>query len=212
MNSNPLVSVLMPVYNGEQFLHEAIESILQQTYLNFELLIINDGSTDSSERIILSYPDTRIKYVKNESNIKLIATLNKGFALAQGKYIVRMDADDYSVKERLQKQVAFMEANPEVTLAGSWFETIGDEPSRVVKYESDVTFIRFKMLYQTQFCHPSVILRKSVTDQMPVLFDRDYIHAEDYELFSRIAYAFRVSNLPEVLLKYRTHSGNVSVL
>jgi glycosyltransferase involved in cell wall biosynthesis len=151
-NTNPLVTVLMPVYNGEEFLHEAIESILKQTYLNFELLIINDGSTDSSENIILSYPDTRIRYIKNESNIKLIATLNNGFALAQGKYIVRMDADDYSVKERLQKQVAFMEANPEVTLAGSWFETIGDEPSRVVKYESDVNF------YPVQNVVPNTVL------------------------------------------------------
>jgi glycosyltransferase involved in cell wall biosynthesis len=98
MNQTALVSVLMPVYNGEAFLREAIDSVLQQTYTHFELIIINDGSTDSSEGIILSYNDSRIRYVKNERNMQLIATLNKGFALAQGKYIARMDADDCSVQ------------------------------------------------------------------------------------------------------------------
>jgi glycosyltransferase involved in cell wall biosynthesis len=210
-SSSPLVTVLMPVYNAQLYLGEAIDSILQQTYGNFELLIINDGSTDGSEEIILGYKDSRIKHIKNEQNLKLIATLNKGFSLATGKYIARMDADDYSLNQRLEKQVAFMEANPKVAMAGSWFESLGKN-SKIVKYESDVNSIRFKMLYQTQFCHPSVILRKAVTDQLLVLFDPAYVHAEDYELFSRLAYQFKVYNLPEVLLKYRIHSGNVSVL
>lgn len=206
-----VVTVLMPVYNGRQYLREAIESILTQSYRNFEFIIINDGSTDDSEEIILSYTDNRIKYIKNEKNIKLIATLNNGLAMAAGKYIARMDADDISLPQRLERQVAFMESNPEMTLAGTWFESIGDI-ARVVKYESDINLIRFKMLYQTQFCHPSVIVRRSIIDQIPVLFDPAYIHAEDYELFSRIAYTYQVGNLPEVLLRYRVHQSNVSVL
>ena len=109
--SKPLVSVLMAVYNGEKYLLEAIESILNQTYTNFEFLIINDGSTDSTEEIILSYSDQRIRYIKNEQNLKLIASLNKGLDLAKGKYIARMDADDISLPDRLEKQVNFLERN-----------------------------------------------------------------------------------------------------
>ena len=211
MTTAPLVTVLMPVYNAAEFLREAIESILQQSFTHFEFIIINDGSTDNSEQIILSFSDPRISYIKNETNLKLIATLNKGFELAKGKYIARMDADDVSLVNRLGKQVQFMEANPDTVMAGSWFESIGGV-SKVVKYESDLNLIRFKMLYQTQFCHPTVIIRKSVVEQLDVLFYPVYLHAEDYDLFSRIAYKYQVSNIPEVLLQYRVHAANVSVL
>ena len=211
MNNSPLVTVLMPVFNAAQFLHQAIESILQQTFTDFEFIIINDGSTDNSEQIILSFNDPRIRYIKNETNLKLIATLNKGFALAAGKYIARMDADDISLQNRLERQVQYMEANTDVVMAGSWFESIG-EVSKMVKYESDINLIRFKLLYQTQFCHPTVIIRKSVLQQLDILFDPVYLHAEDYDLFSRLSYKFKVSNIPEVLLQYRVHATNVSVL
>ena len=119
------VTVLMPVYNGEMYLREAIDSILHQTFTDFEFLIINDGSTDNSETIILSYDDSRIRYEKNDSNLKLIATLNKGIELAKGKYIVRMDADDISIPDRIEKQVAFLEKNPDVGICGSWFTAFG---------------------------------------------------------------------------------------
>ncbi len=211
MNNSPLVTVLMPVFNAAQFLHQAIESILLQTFTDFEFIIINDGSTDNSEQIILGFNDPRIRYIKNETNLRLIATLNKGFALANGKYIARMDADDISLENRLERQVQFMEANTDVVMAGSWFESIG-EVRKVVKYESDINLIRFKLLYQTQFCHPTVIIRKSVLQQLDVLFDPVYLHAEDYDLFSRLSYKFKVSNIPEVLLNYRVHATNVSVL
>ena len=115
----PLISVILPAYNAERFLEEAIDSILAQTYKNFELIVLNDGSTDRTEEIILSYNDPRIRYIKNESNLKLIKTLNKGIALARGKYIARMDADDISLPTRFEKEIEFMEIHPDIGVCSS---------------------------------------------------------------------------------------------
>jgi len=205
----PKVSVLMPVYNAGVYLREAIESILDQTYLEFEFIIINDGSTDNSKEIILSYNDPRIKYFENKENLKLITTLNKGLEIASGKYIVRMDADDISLPNRIEKQVKFMDSNPEVALCGSWFKAFG-ESNQIGKYATSNDDIRIRMLYQTQFCHPSVIIRKDILTQNKYKFDFNFIHAEDYELFVRISEKYKVANIPEVLLKYRQHVKNVS--
>jgi glycosyltransferase involved in cell wall biosynthesis len=208
--SIPLVTVLMPVYNGEIYLREAIDSILSQTYKDFEFLIINDGSTDNSENIINSYNDSRILYVKNESNLRLIATLNKGIELAQGKYIVRMDADDISAPTRIEKQVAFMEKNEDVGLCGSWFTSFGDVQESVCKYKEQHDEILFKMFYQCHFCHPSLIIRKKVFDDLEIPFDKQFIHAEDYELYFRLSTKWKFHNLQESLVKYRIHSSSVS--
>ena len=209
MNS-PLVTVLMPVYNGELYLREAIESILTQTFTNFEFLIINDGSTDNSENIINSYNDSRILYVKNESNFRLIETLNKGIELAKGKYIVRMDADDVSAPTRMEKQVAFMEKNEDVGLCGSWFTSFGDVQESVCKYKEQHDEILFKMFYQCHFCHPSLIIRKKVFDDLEIPFEKQFIHAEDYELYFRLSTKWKFHNLQESLVKYRIHGLSVS--
>lgn len=207
--SVPSITVLMPVYNGEKYLREAIDSILQQTFADFELLIINDGSTDKSEEIILSYSDSRISYVKSEKNIKLIATLNKGIELAQGKYIARMDADDVSLPHRLQIQFDFMEQNSGVAVCGSWFKVLGDG-GKEVKYFSNHDEIMMKMLYQCHLCHPTVIMRKSILENFVVKFDARFLHAEDYEFFTRIGEKFKLANIQEVLLSYRHHEQSVS--
>lgn len=115
----PAISVLMPVYNSEKYLNEAIESILNQTFVDFEFIIINDASNDNSENIIESYQDSRIKYFKNEKNLGVAKTLNKGLKLAQGKYIARMDSDDISLPERLYKQFKFMEVYNDIDVCGS---------------------------------------------------------------------------------------------
>ena len=206
----PLVSVLMPVYNGEKYLREAIDSILNQTYSDFEFLIINDGSTDNSENIINSYNDSRIRYVKNECNLKLIATLNKGTQLAKGKYIVRMDADDISDPTRIERQVILMEKNEDVGLCGSWFTAFGDVQASVCKYKEQHDEILFKMFYQCHFCHPSLIIRKKVFEDLVIPFDKQFIHAEDYELYFRISTKWKFHNLQESLFKYRIHSLSVS--
>jgi len=207
--NQPLVTVLMPVYNGEAFLREAIDSILNQTFSDFEFLIINDGSTDSTEAIIKSYNDPRINYHKNEQNIKLIATLNKGLALARGKYIARMDADDISLPDRLEKQVHFMEKNPEVVACGTWAESFGVD-NAFVKYEAGHQDIMFKMLYQCHLVHPTVIMRTQEVQSFKPQFDFNFAHAEDYDFFVRLGYKYRLANLQQVLLKYRSHAQSVS--
>jgi len=207
--NNPIVTVLLPVYNAERYIALAVESILKQSFRDFELLIINDGSTDNSLEIIRSFKDERIRLVTNESNQKLIATLNKGIQLARGKYIARMDADDISLPERLQKQVDFMESHPEVGVCGAWFEPL-ELPGKAVKYPERDENIRIMMLYQTPFCHPVVMLRKEVLAQQNIFFSPDFIHGEDYEMWVRLSSVTQFANIPEVLLRYRSHESSVS--
>jgi len=210
---SPAITVLMPVYNGEKYLHESIASILTQTFTDFEFLIINDGSIDKSEEIILSYSDPRIIYVKNVENIKLISTLNNGIAISKGKYIARMDADDISLPDRLQEQFIFMETHSEVALCGSWFEEFkdGERTKKIVKYASLHNEIMMKMLYQCHFCHPTIIVRKSMIVTFNTKFDSDFIHAEDYDFFVRVGETFKLANIQKVLLRYRFHEKSVSV-
>ena len=203
------ITVLMPVYNASNYLNEAIESILNQSFIDFEFLIINDGSTDQSEEIIMSYKDARIRYIKKEENQRLIATLNEGFKLAKGKYIVRMDADDISLPKRLEKQFRFMEGNSQIVLSGSWCESFGDNRG-ISKYQTNHDAIKFKMMYQCHIVHPTIIIRKSILDTINPKFDPNFIHAEDYELFVRIGENHLLANIPEVLLKYRVHSKSIS--
>jgi len=205
----PSISVLMPVYNAAPYLKEAIDSILSQTFSDFEFLIINDGSTDNSEEIILSYNDTRIRYVKNEQNIKLIATLNRGIALCKGEYIARMDADDVSLPTRLETQFTFMESHPDVALCGSWFVSL-DNDHNISKYKPTHNEIMFQMLFQCHLCHPSLMLRRKNILYFDLKFDINFSHAEDYDFFVRIGRHFQLANIQEVLLKYRIHEGSVS--
>lgn len=207
-----IVSVLMPVYNGEKYLKEAIDSILNQTFADFEFLIINDGSTDTTEQIILSYEDARIRYAKNETNLKLIATLNKGIKLCKGKYIVRMDADDISALDRIEKQVEFMEKHPDVGLCGTWFERFDETGKKgAAKYAPDHDVICYKHLYQIHLSHGTAIFRKSILDKLNFRFDKEYAHAEDYDLFTRMALETKLANLPFVGYAVRHHQNEVSV-
>ncbi|GIV33728.1 MAG: hypothetical protein KatS3mg031_1263 [Chitinophagales bacterium] len=199
----------MPVYNAAAYVAEAVQSILDQTFSDFELLIIDDGSTDPSLQVIQAFNDSRIRLIRNETNLKLIATLNKGLEHARGKYIARMDADDVSTPERLAVQVAFMEKNPEVGVCGSWFETFGNG-KKIVRYPEKDADIRLMLLYQTPFCHPAVLFRKALFDQYHTRFNPEFVHAEDYEVWVRLADKTRFANIPRVLLRYRIHPGSVS--
>lgn len=204
----PLVSILMPVYNGAQYLPQAIESILNQTYTNFEFIIINDGSTDNTENIILNYTDTRIVYIKNKNNIKLIATLNIGLKLANGKYIARMDADDISLPTRIQEQVKFMETNLDVGLVGSGMLLMPSN-TNVIYPETDED-IRLRMVLTNPFAHPTIMLRKEVITKSELEFETQYLHAEDYAFWYKIGYYCNMYNLPLKLLKYREHPNQIS--
>jgi glycosyltransferase involved in cell wall biosynthesis len=204
-----LVTVLMPVYNGQDFLKEAIESILNQTYVHLEVLIINDGSVDDSEEIILSYTDDRIVYIKNDENRGLICTLNDGMSLSKGKYIARMDADDISILDRIQKQLDFLEMNPNCGLLGSAFTIFGDK-HELVKYPRENEDLKFAALFYNPFCHPSVMIRKKVFDDNKLHFKKEYIHAEEYKLWSELLLLTECYNLEDNLLMYRFHASQVS--
>lgn len=206
---SPFVSVVLPAYNAGPYIAEAIQSILNQTYTNFELIVVNDCSTDTTEEQILAITDSRIRYIKNAQNSGLIYNLNLGFSLAKGKYIVRMDADDISLPTRIATQVAYMETNTFVGICGTWFESFGSQ-EQVAQYEEENDAIKLRMLYQCHFCHPTVIIRKSVVDEHKLTYDKAFIHAEDYELWGRMAFFTGFGNIGEVLLKYRVHGENVS--
>jgi glycosyltransferase involved in cell wall biosynthesis len=208
--SSALVSVLMPVYNAGDFVKGSIESILKQSYSNFELIIINDGSTDTSEEIILSIKDPRIQYFKNESNLGLIKTLNKGIDLCKGEYIARIDADDISLPERLKKQIEFMEKNREVGVCGSDYIHFGKGKQMVLTAHHEHDWILGWMLFNSSVVHPALMIRTSVIKNENPYFNSDYKHVEDYELWSRLIFKVKFADVPETLLKYRIHASQVS--
>ncbi|OGF35795.1 hypothetical protein A2303_04670 [Candidatus Falkowbacteria bacterium RIFOXYB2_FULL_47_14] len=199
----------MPVYNAAKYLHEAIDSILNQSFRDFEFLIIDDGSTDNSRKIIESYNDPRIRLIINDTNLRLIATLNKGIDLARGEYIARMDADDISLPKRIEKQVDFMDKNPKIGACGTWVKTFG-ESTGVNKYYTKSDDIKAGFLFNTQMAHPSVIFRASLFKERGLCFDPNFIHAEDYELWTRIAPLTEFANLNKILLYYRITKNNIS--
>ena len=199
----PRITVLMPVYNGEAFLREAISSVLCQTFKDFELLVINDGSKDRSVAVIESVHDPRIKVIHNEVNKGLIYSLNKGFDLARGEYIARMDCDDISLPTRLEKQLNFMQAHPRVGISGTWIEVMGKK-NYLMKYPQGSESIRCHMLFYCAVAHPSVILRKEMIKRHGLYFDQSYVRAEDYELWVRaLSDNVQLVNYPEVLVRYR---------
>lgn len=206
-----VVSVLMPVYNAEKYLQLAIDSVLNQRFSDFEFIIINDGSTDRSKEIILSYDDNRIRYIENETNLKLISTLNLGLTLCRGKYIARMDADDVANEFRLQKQVAFLESRPDCLLLGTNAYVI-DEQNKIIGkiiQPSSNDKLQISLLFTNPFLHPSVMIRKSVLVRLE--YNEKAIHTEDYFLWTEIAEQGSIANLQECLLNYRWHDSNVSV-
>ncbi len=156
MKINSKVTILMPVYNGEKYLKEALESILNQTFTNFEFLIINDASTDNSKNIINSFNDHRIKLIENKENLGLTKSLNKGISISQSEYIARMDADDISLPKRLGIQVKFMDKHPEIGAVGTWAKIIGDKNKKHIKTYSNFEKIKAVSFFKNIIVHPSV--------------------------------------------------------
>ena len=209
-----VVSVIMPVYNGAKYLQEAVESILIQTLPEFELIIIDDNSTDKS-RIILeiaSQQDARVHLYYNEKNLGLPGTLNRGLELARGEYIARMDQDDISLPGRLEKQVCYLQAHPEVGICGTWAEIINERAGEIWRYPSAHYEIYAKMLFANTLVHPSVMMRTSVLHRFALRYDENAIHFEDYDLWSRALPLIQFANIPEALLLYRLHGANTGNL
>lgn len=212
MKKNLPISVIMPVYNANQAeLRIAIESILNQTFADFEFIIINDGSTNDSEEVILSYRDDRIRYYKNDENIKLIRTLNWGLELSDGEFIARLDADDYSEKTRFEKQIAVLRENPSVGIVSSYIIRIPN--STHVKLPTESKDIKMFLRYCSNcVAHSAVMLRKSVLECNNLKYNENCLHAEDYKLWSDMSKYCEISTVPEYLLYYRESPQGLSAL
>ena len=207
---NPQISVLLPAFNAGKYIESSIQSILNQTYSNFELIILNDGSSDSTEEIIKSFKDSRIIYVKNEQNIGLVNTLNKGLKLANGKYIARMDADDISYIDRFSKQYLFLENNPSYIICSSSRKNFNDSNNREhISYMpvSD-SAIRISSIFSSPFTHPAVMFRKEIILKNNLFYDENFKYSEDYEFWTRILKHGKGYNFNEVLLAYRKTPGS----
>lgn len=204
----PEVTVLMSVHNGAATLKEAVESILAQTFADFEFLIIDDASTDESAQILEGYDDPRMRVLRNEHNLGLTASLNRGLVEAEGTFIARMDADDVSRPGRLAKQVTFLKSNPEVGMVGSWVQTIG-ERREVWRYPTRHEDIWAEMLFNAVHVHSTVMLRSKVLNEHNLRYDERLLRAQDYDLWARLGRLTRLANLPEVLVDYRLHAGQV---
>lgn len=214
-SSSPKISVLMTVYNSEKFLELAISSVLQQTFIDFELVILNDCSTDSSWGIIERFAeqDARIRAINNEKNLGGCENLNKGLRLLRGKYMARHDNDDWSFPDRLQKQFDFLEMHPEVGIVGGSIEIVDVDGKKIGKrtYNLSDSDIRRKIFRYSPFAHPLVMMRKSVLDQAGCFYDVSFAPSDDYELWFRMGKITQFANLPDVLLKYRVAPGSITL-
>lgn len=203
------ISVVMPVYNTKaEYLREAIESILNQTFKDFEFIILDDGSDKYVKEIVETYKDVRIKYIANEKNLGLVETLNKGLEVASGEYIARMDSDDISLPERFEKQISYMDKNPRVGVLGSWAETF---PIRNIwkpaKHFSFVDLINWSPF----MIHPSTMIRKAVITDYKIKYNSKLELAEDYDFWQQIIHVAEIHNLQEPLLRYRISGDNISI-
>lgn len=197
----------MPVYNGASYLSAAVQSILRQTFTDFEFLIIDDGSTDDSVAIIGCFDDSRIRLVRNGKNLGLVASLNRGLDLARGEYVARMDADDISRPARLAKQVRFMDDNPQVGVCGSWIRYI---PSHHIwKLPRGNEEIKCWQFHTVGVAHPAVMLRRNLFVRNGLYYDPAYLYIEDFELWGRALKYMKFANIQEVLLDYRISHGQV---
>lgn len=207
----PLVTVLMPVRNGADHVRAAIESILAQTFADFELLIIDDGSSDATPELLRSFVDRRIRIVTHPRNIGLVPTLNEGLELARGAFIARQDHDDISHPERLRTQVDYLSRHPQCALLGTEaFATIGDEDRayRLLR-PAGVEAIRWYLCFDNAFIHSAVMFRRDVLWKEHGGYPRS-LHSEDYALWSQVAAGQEVGNLLVPLLRYREHASSVT--
>ena len=207
---NPKVTVLMSVYNGEKYLQEAIDSILRQTFKDFEFLIINDGSTDKTGEILESYNNPRIKIINNEKNIGLTKSLNKGLRLARGEYIARQDADDISMPERLEKEVEFLEMHQDYAVVGTFAKIINENSEILYFLERPVEDLKIREIFKKDNCiiHGSSMIRRACLSDTG-FYNELIIRSQDYELWLRLSKKYRLANIPKYLYIWRKHDENI---
>jgi len=215
MEKKPTITVLLSVYNAENYVGIAIESILKQSFTDFELIAVDDCSTDKSWDIVQQYMklDSRVIAKRNEVNLGGCKTLNVGLKLAKGKYIARLDNDDWSYPNRLEKQFDFLEAHPDVGIVGGVMEIMNQhgEVTGKRKYNISDQEIRNKIFRYSPFSHPLVMIRKSILDKVGS-YDPAYAPADDYELYFRIGNESQFANLPDVIMRYRVIPSSITFM
>jgi glycosyltransferase involved in cell wall biosynthesis len=213
VEKRPRVSVLMSVCNSEAYLREAVDSILKQTFGDFEFIIVDDGSTDASYTILESYGDSRIVLLHNPENRGLAYSLNSGLALAKGDYVARMDADDISSPRRFERQVAYLEAHPEVGILGGGCVKIDEKGGCIGQRQmpqSDLQ-IRWVSLLGNPFIHPTVMIRRSFLITMGLKYDETFETTQDYDLWTRVLNYTCGANLGEPIIQYRCCDNVTSI-
>ena len=208
--NNPTISIIMPVYNGEQYLSESIDSIMAQTFTDWELIVVDDSSTDGSRAIAEDYAsrDSRIRVFPNTHEKGLAGALNCCLSHVCGSYIARADADDINAPERLQIEYDYLQTNPQIDIVGSWYETFGNNKQQKVReHPSQNIVIAWKYLSNTYFCHPTVLFRKKVLE---TIAQYPLVVCEDFAFLSEIIHKHQGHNIPKVLLHYREHGNNYS--
>ncbi len=207
----PQVSILLPVFNAEKYLEKTLRSLLGQSFGSFEIVAMDDGSTDGSAEILRRLSDPRIRIEKNPGNLGLIETLNRGISLCRGEFIARMDADDIALPTRIEKQYRYMQQHPQCILVGTGRSAIDESDQPIDSFNKPATgsaLIRWKLLTGNFITHPTVMLRKSA---LPLpLFEAEYKHAEDYAAWLKLSSCGDMEILPEKLLQYRFHGQSVS--
>ena len=212
--SAPAISIVLPAYNCSPYIAETINSLLSQTFTDFQLIIINDGSTDDTEHIIQLYHDPRITYLKNESNKGLVFTLNRGIQASEGNYIARMDADDIALPQRLQLQKQWLDEHPHTAAISCTIRFIdGNGNERGVwladKASCSYTDIKKMLPWENCIAHPTIMIRKEVVEAY--LYDAIQLHCEDYDLWLRmLADGLVIEKLPQPLLLYRNHEASIT--
>ncbi|MDR1544610.1 MAG: glycosyltransferase [Prevotellaceae bacterium] len=211
MEKTPLVSVNIPVKNGKKYLKQCIESVLNQTFSDFELLIVNDGSTDETANIVRSFSDKRIRFFENETCKGIAFTRNFAVELSRGKYIAVFDCDDVMLPEKLQKQVDFLKKNPDFALVGSSIEKIDKKGVVIGKqiYKLPENLIKSQLFFDNYFAQPSMLIRREVFEKFR--YNPQFMMASDYAFWSQIAENHKVANLKEILIKYRIHSQSITL-
>lgn len=207
--SKPILSVILPVYNCEAYIEECVESVLNQSFTDFELLVFNDGSTDNTLNKIMSFTDSRIIIHNKANNVGYVTHLNEGISLAKGEFIVRMDADDICVLNRFEILYNFMVKHPKIGVCGSFVEVFGNSRNYLWKLPTENNSIKAMLPFRIPFIHPSVIIRKSLLNNS-IFYDNNFLPAEDYELWCRLSNLTEFANIPIALIKYRQHEKQIS--
>lgn len=210
MSKTPAVSILMPVYKTAPYLREAMDSILSQTFTDFELIILNDCSPDNADEILDTYTDSRIVRYKGEKNVGLSNILNVGIGMARGEYIARMDSDDLSTPDRLQIQLDYLEAHPEIDLVSAGMQLFGAKDEVWIR-EQNPEKVKIEALFHSPILHASSMWRRMRFEENGLRFRQEMVPSEDYDLWTRaMVKGLKLVNLRQVLYKYRIHPAQAT--